>query len=56
MQLGVNHPEAAIKARAHELEVVQDLCPKMELQRISGELGLYGANIGFVTSRLLPLI
>ena len=56
MQLGVQHPETAAKARANGLEVVQDLCPKMELQRISGELGRYGVNTGFVTSRLLPLI
>ena len=56
MQLGVQHPETAAKARAYGVEVVQDLCPKMELQRISGELGRYGVNTGFVTSRLLPLI
>ena len=56
MQLGVSHPEAAETAHARGIEVVQDLCPKMELQRISGELGRYGVNTGFVTSRLLPLI
>ena len=56
MQLGVSDPEAAETARARGIEVVQDLCPKMELQRISGELGRYGVNTGFVTSRLLPLI
>ena len=56
MQLGVCHTAAATKARTHGLEVVQDLCPKMELQRISGELGRYGVNTGFITARLLPLI
>ena len=56
MQLGVCHTEAAAKAHAHGLEVVQNLCPKMELQRISGEIGRYGVNTGFITSRILPLI
>ena len=56
MQLGVYHTQAAAKARAHGIKVIQDLCPKMELQLISGELGRYGVNTGFIISRLLPLI
>ena len=55
MQIGVEHQEAADWAKSQGVEVVQNLCPKMELQRCSGELGKYGINTGFVTSRLVPL-
>jgi predicted CoA-binding protein len=55
MQIGVIHPEAAELAKAHGLNVVQNLCPKMEHQRLSGELGQYGINTGYISSRLTPL-
>ena len=55
MQIGVIHPGAAELAKAHGLEVVQNLCPKMEHQRLSGELGKYGINTGYISSRLTPL-
>ncbi len=55
MQIGVVHNEAAERARKHGLQVIQNLCPKMEHQRLSGELGKYGINTGLVTSRLRPL-
>ena len=55
MQIGVMHADAAKTAREHDLEVIQNLCPKMEHQRLSGELGKYGINTGLVTSRLQPL-
>ena len=34
MQLGVNHPEAAAKAEAKGITVVQDRCPKIEFPRL----------------------
>ena len=55
MQIGVMNEKAADYARGCGVEVVQNLCPKMEIQRLSGELGRYGANTGFFTSRILPL-
>jgi predicted CoA-binding protein len=55
MQIGVMHTEATELAKAHGLEVVQNLCPKMEHQRLSGELGQYGINTGYISSRLKPL-
>lgn len=55
MQIGVIHADAAKMAREHGLEVIQNLCPKMEHQRLSGELGKYGINTGLITSRLQQL-
>ena len=55
MQIGVMHAAASQTAREHGLQVIQNLCPKMEHQRLSGELGKYGINTGLVTSRLQPL-
>jgi predicted CoA-binding protein len=55
MQIGVEHQGAALFAKSQGVEVVQNLCPKMELQRFSGELGRYGVNTGFVSSRRFPL-
>ena len=56
MQIGVIHADAAKMAQNHGLEVIQNLCPKMEHQRLSGELGKYGINTGLITSRLQPLL
>jgi predicted CoA-binding protein len=36
MQIGVTHPQAAAKARAAGLTVIQDLCPKQEHRRLFG--------------------
>ncbi len=52
MQIGVQHPEAAAKAQARGLDVVQNLCPKMEYQRLFGELRMGGINTGIISSRL----
>ena len=52
MQIGVEHPEAAAKAQARGLDVVQNLCPKMEYQRLFGELRMGGINTGILSSRL----
>lgn len=55
MQIGVSHQDAAKKAQAKGIDVIQDLCPKMEHQRLSGELGRYGVNTGLITSKLINL-
>ncbi len=52
MQIGVEHPEAAAKAEAQGIHVVQNLCPKMEYQRLYGELRMGGINTGIISSRL----
>ena len=52
MQLGVRHDAAAEVARARGVTVVQDRCPKIEYQRLVGELGMGGFNTGRVSSRL----
>ena len=52
MQIGVEHSDAAAKAEARGIDVIQNLCPKMERQRLFGELRKYGVNTGVISSRL----
>ena len=52
MQIGVEHPEAAARARAHGITVVQNRCPKIEYQRLFGELRMGGFNTGIISSKL----
>lgn len=52
MQIGVAHPEAAAKARARGVQVVQNRCPKIEYQRYFGELRKGGFNTGIISSKL----
>lgn len=52
MQVGVRSPEAAEMARARGLDVVQDRCPKIENQRLFGELRRAGFATGIISSRL----
>lgn len=52
MQIGVSDPAAAARAQAKGVEVVMNLCPKMEYQRLFGELRMGGINTGIVSSRL----
>ena len=51
MQLGVRNAEAAAKAEAAGLKVVQDRCPKIEFSRLFGELGWHGFNSGVISSK-----
>ncbi|MEX0284598.1 MAG: CoA-binding protein [Paracoccaceae bacterium] len=52
MQIGVEHPDAAAKAEAAGLDVVQNRCPKIENQRLFGELRKAGFNTGIISSKL----
>ncbi|MCT4559712.1 MAG: CoA-binding protein [Pelagimonas sp.] len=52
MQIGVEHPEAAKVAQAKGVTVIQNRCPKIEYQRLFGELRMGGFNTGVISSRL----
>ena len=52
MQIGVRNEEAAALAKARGLNLVQDRCPKIEYQRLFGELRKGGFNTGIISSRL----
>jgi len=52
MQIGVENAEAAAMARARGLDVVQNRCPKIEYQRLFGELRMGGFATGVISSRL----
>ena len=52
MQIGVVNDEAAELARARGVEVVMDRCPKIEYQRLFGELRKGGFSTGVISSRL----
>ncbi|WP_333712542.1 CoA-binding protein [Yoonia sp.] len=52
MQIGVEHPEAAAKAEARGVDVIQNRCPKIEYQRLFNELRMGGFVTGRVSSRL----
>ncbi|MDR6264542.1 CoA-binding protein [Roseobacter sp. N2S] len=52
MQIGVRHAEAAAKATAAGVTVIENRCPKIEYQRLFGELRKGGFNTGIISSRL----
>lgn len=52
MQIGVEHAEAAAKAEARGVDVVLNRCPKIEYQRLFGELRMGGFNTGIISSKL----
>lgn len=52
MQIGVEHAEAAAKAEAAGVTVIQNRCPKIEYQRLFGELRMGGFNTGVISSKL----
>lgn len=52
MQIGVEHAQAAAKAEAHGIDVVQNRCPKIEYQRLFGELRMGGFATGVISSKL----
>lgn len=52
MQIGVINEEAAAKAEAANLSVIMNRCPKIEHQRLFGELRKAGFNTGIISSKL----
>lgn len=52
MQIGVEHAGAAARAEAAGLRVVQNRCPKIEYQRLFGELRMGGFATGLISSKL----
>lgn len=52
MQIGVENAEAAARAEARGVTVVQNRCPKIEYQRLFGELRMGGFATGVISSRL----
>ena len=52
MQIGVTHAQAAARAEAEGLTVIQNRCPKIEYQRLFGELRMGGFATGIISSKL----
>lgn len=52
MQIGVEHAQAAAVAQARGIDVIQDRCPKIEYQRLFGELRRGGFATGVISSKL----
>ncbi|WP_417525232.1 CoA-binding protein [Marinovum sp.] len=52
MQIGVEHAEAAARLQAAGVDVVMSRCPKIEYQRLFGELRMGGFSTGIISSKL----
>ena len=52
MQIGVENADAAAMAEARGCTVIQNRCPKIEHQRLFGELRKAGFSTGIISSRL----
>jgi len=52
MQIGVEHAAATAVAEARGVDVVQNRCPKIEYQRLFGELRMGGFATGVISSKL----
>lgn len=52
MQIGVEHAGATDRAEAAGLTVIQNRCPKIEYQRLFGELRMGGFATGVISSKL----
>lgn len=52
MQIGVENAQAAALAEARGVTVIQNRCPKIEYQRLFGELRQGGFATGIISSKL----
>jgi len=52
MQIGVIDEQAAVRAENAGMRVIMNRCPKIEYQRLNGELRMGGFNTGMISSRL----
>jgi len=52
LQIGVTSDEARAACEARGLAFVQNRCPKIEYQRLFGELRMGGFNTGVISSKL----
>ncbi|MGX9350837.1 CoA-binding protein [Shimia sp. W99] len=52
MQIGVEHAEAAAMAESRGVDVIMNRCPKIEYQRLFGELRMGGFATGVISSKL----
>ncbi|MEP0964942.1 MAG: CoA-binding protein [Roseobacter sp.] len=52
MQIGVQHAQATQIAEARGVTVIQNRCPKIEYQRLFGELRMGGFATGVISSKL----
>ena len=51
MQLGIRNPEAAARAEAAGMEVVQDRCMKIEYARLFGGLSFVGVDTKVISAK-----
>ncbi|SMO66410.1 CoA-binding protein [Ruegeria faecimaris] len=52
MQIGIEHATAAATVQARGVDVVMNRCPKIEYQRLFGELRMGGFATGMISSKL----
>ena len=52
LQIGVESDAAFAMAQARGLQFIQNRCPKIDYQRLFGELRMGGFNTGVISSRL----
>lgn len=52
LQIGIVSPEAEAMCNAAGVTIIQDRCPKIEYQRLFGELRMGGFATGIISSKL----
>ena len=52
MQIGIKNKKAALRAKKNDLNVIMDKCPKIENQRLFGELRVAGFNTNIISSKI----
>ena len=52
MQIGIKNIKAALRAKQNGLNVIMDKCPKIENQRLFGELRVAGFNTNIISSKI----